>query len=75
MNGLLSDKLLQIERKLFQNRSMVFVKANEEYEEDKFKFVASHLKFVSKKVKESGLFGLLISVEDCFIKKEAFEKK
>jgi len=83
----LSDKLLQVEKELFQNKSMVFIKAaEEEAEEDEDEgdnrnnreysnCIASHLKSLSRAAKQSELFGRLILVEDCFIRTEAFTEK
>ncbi len=55
---------------------MLFVKATDEDKEDEFHdSIASHLKCVSNKAKESGLFGVLICVGGYFIENGAFEKK
>jgi len=76
MEGVLLDEMLQIEKELFQNRTMLFVKATDEDKEDEFHdSIASHLKCVSNKAKESGLFGVLICVGGYFIENGAFEKK
>ena len=76
-NGLLSDKLLKIEKVIFQNKSLLFVKACHEELHDKIidNSIARHLGFLSKKLKDKNLFGLLILLEDCFIGKEEFYYK
>jgi hypothetical protein len=63
----LTDQLLQIESALFQNKSMYFVKAAEEG-------IASHFESLSKRANQTDLLGLLISVEDCYIRAEAFKE-
>jgi len=85
MERLISDQLLQIGEKLFQNKSMLFVGADYkgghtvgDYESSITyeRYVNKGLESLAGLVKQSHLFGVLISFEDYFIKKEeAFEKK
>ncbi len=68
VEGLLSNELRTIEKALFQDKCMFFVKAG-----DNSAF--GYIKRISRIIEKNNLFGLLIIVEDCFIQKEAFNKK
>ncbi len=67
----LTDQLMQIESVLFQNKSMHFVKAAEEGKDS----VADHFESLSERANQTELLGLLISVEDCYIRAEEFKEK
>ena len=58
----LLEALLEIETVLFRNKSSLFVKAGEEGS-------------LSNMAKQNSLVGLLISIEDCFIRKGMFRKE
>jgi len=84
---LLSNELLKVEKALFQNKCMFFVKASEkddeindeiddeiddegDYDESGSNdIVNDHL------IKKDNLFGSLITVEDCFIRRKVFDKE
>jgi len=68
VKGLLSNELLKIEKVLFQDKCMFFVKASDYSNTDSSEML-------SNIIKQNDLFGLLIIVEDCFIQSEAFNKK
>ena len=65
VRGLLSNELLKVEKVLFQDKCMFFVKADDNSESYD----------LSNEIKRNNMFGLLITVEDCFIQREAFNKK
>ncbi len=68
VNGLLSNELLKIEKVLFQNKCMFFVKADE--------IDDSHGLMILRTIrKKNNFFGLLITVDDCFIQREVLNKK
>jgi len=84
VKGLLSNELLKVEKVLFQNKCMFFVKAGEKDDEiddedatvrdddesGSDDSVNDHL------IKKNNLFGgLLITVEDCFIRRKVFNKE
>ncbi len=84
INWLLSNELLKVEKVLFQDKCMFFVKAGEiddefvvreDDESGSDKSVTDNLEILITKIKQNNLFGLLISVEDCFFRKEAVNKK
>ncbi len=103
VNGFLSNELLKVEKVLFKDKSMYFLKAdeiddevynddnevsdkddNEVFDKDDDevsdedyddRHIADNLRIVSLLIKENNLLGLLITVEDCFIQKESFDKK
>jgi len=68
VKGLLSNEFRTIEKALFQDKCMFFVKAGDNS-------ATNNLVMLSNKIKQNNLFGLLIIVEDCFIQREAFNKK
>ncbi len=73
-NRLLSNELLKVEKVLFQDKCIFFVKAGEnDYKSGIGKSVTDNLKILSI-IKRYNLFGLLIMV-DCFIRREVFNNK
>ncbi len=79
MKGFLMDELLETETNLFLNQSMFFVKAGENECEGiasrGAKSITSLLEWLSKKARLNQFFGLLIYVEDSFIRDEVLTKK
>jgi len=92
INVLLSNELLKVEKVLFQDKSMFFLKNakidNEsadtddgeiaDQNDDKSAYCCSitfNLKTMSKIIERKNMFGLLITVEDCFTRREIFNKK
>jgi hypothetical protein len=85
VNTLLSNELLEIQKNLFQDKCMIFVKVGEfkdqdddEDDEDGWGTQNSllfHLQTIKSEMRINNLLGLLIVVEDCFIRKEIFNKK
>jgi len=65
---LLSNELLKIENFLFQDKCMFFAKAGD-------KSIINNSKISSNIIEQNNLFGLLMTVEDCFIRREVFSKK
>jgi len=55
----------------------VFDKDDDEVSDEDYddRHIADNLRIVSLLIKENNLLGLLITVEDCFIQKESFDKK
>jgi hypothetical protein len=73
---LLSNELLKIEKVLFQDKCMFFLKAGEIG--DNVFWVGSttsNFEIWSQVIKHEKIFGLLIKVEDCFIQREVIQKK
>jgi len=68
LKRLLSNELIKVEKILFQNKSMFFVKAGDNSATD-------NLEILSIIIKKNNLFGLLITVEDCFIRRKIFNEK
>jgi hypothetical protein len=68
VKGLLSNELRTIEKALFHDKCMFFVKAGDNSATD-------NLVMLSNIIEQNNLFGLLIIVEDCFVQREAFNKK
>ena len=76
INGLLSNELLKIEKVLFQDKCMLFVKAGENDDESSYYGnKTDNLEFISEILQKKYLYGLLITVEDCFLRKGVFNKK
>jgi hypothetical protein len=79
VNELLSNELLKLEKVLFQNKCMFFLKASEtDDDHDLFDWEASitnNLEFLSIFIKHNKMSGLLIEVEDCLIRREVMSKK
>jgi len=75
VNRLLSNELLKIEKVLFQDKCMFFVKAGEIDDDHHDNRIIDNLKIFSKIKKKMIFFGLLITVDDCFIQREALNKK
>ncbi len=65
---LLSSELINVEKILFHNKCMFFVKAGDNSATD-------NLEILSIIIKKNNLFGLLITVEDCFIRRKIFNEK
>ncbi len=81
---LLSNELLKVEKALFQNKCMFFVKASEKDDEIDDEEVTvrdddesgSDDNVNENLTKKDNLFGgLLITVEDCFIRRKGFNKE
>jgi len=68
VRGLLSNELLKVEKVLFKDKCMFFVKADDNSE-------SYDLWMLSNKIERINMFGLLITFEDCFIRREPFNKK
>ncbi len=88
VNRLLSNELLKIEKVLFQDKCMFFVKAGEIDDDHHDKSIdddddesvsdtsiANDPEILIKIIKKNNFFGLLIMVEDCFIRKEVLNTK
>ena len=76
---LLSNELLKIEKVLFQDKCMFFLKAGEigdvDYEVDWVGSKTNNLEVWSNVIKHKKMFGLLITVKDCFIRREEIHKE
>ena len=84
VKGLLSNELLKVEKALFQNKCMFFVKASEKDDEIDDEEVTvrdddesgSDDNVNENLTKKDNLFGgLLITVEDCFMRRKVFHKE
>jgi hypothetical protein len=88
VHGLLSNEILKIEKVLFQDKCMFFVKAGEIDDDHHDKSIdddddesvsdtsiANDPEILIKIIKKNNFFGLLIMVEDCFIRKEVLNTK
>jgi len=63
--GLLSNEVEKVQKILFQNKSMFFLKSNQ----------ITCNENVSNLMNKKNLSGILITMEDCFIQKESIEEK
>jgi len=74
---LLSTKLLNIDKALFQNKCMFFIQPSNTDDKKIVKDtnIIGHLEYISMKLKTDNLFGLLVFVEDHFIESRLFNNK
>jgi len=82
IDRVLSNELIKIHKILFQNKFMFFVndieiieaydKLKESMQNEKSEYLKC-LENLSKRIKEKNLSGLLVIVDECFIRRELFQ--
>ncbi len=75
VNKLLSNELIRIEKVLFQDKCMFFVNAGEKDDDYHDSSIADNSDILIKLKKKINFSGLLIMVDDCFIRREVLNNK